>query len=109
MSVLTNKIYKDYSYTSRYNEFPCYYHNIDKRYVSGITAYLSDETTYTLHVVKPGETFDSLALEYYNNPTMYWVICSFNHIADPYEKLVSGQKIRIPVLSNIKYDMDGWR
>lgn len=107
MSVLTNKTYKDYSYLSRYRAFPYYYHTTDNKYFYGLTAYLDNTTIYTLHTVKQGETLDSLALEYYGNPTLYWIICSYNHIQNPYKQLCVGEKIKIPSLSNIQYDKKG--
>lgn len=107
MSKLVNKSYKEYSYTSRYASFPYYYNRDDNKYMYGLTTYLDDSTVYTMHTVKQGETLDDLALYYYNNPTMYWVICSFNRIQNPYTKLTIGQKIKIPSLANIRYDFNG--
>ena len=107
MEKLINKSYKEYSYTSRYSVFPYYYHTEDDRYVSGLTSYLDDSTIYSLHVVRQGDTLDNLALKYYNNPTLYWIICSFNHIQDPYIKLYEGQTLKIPSISNIQYDIEG--
>lgn len=107
MSVLKNKTYKDYDYVSRYSPFPYYFNNQDNKYVYGLTAYLKNSTIYTLHNIKQGDTLDSLALEYYNNPTLYWVICSYNRIQNPYKKLVIGESIKIPSLSNIEYDKVG--
>lgn len=105
MDVLTNKTYKDYGRISRYSSFPYYYHTIDNKYIYGTTAYLKDTTLYTLHTVEQGDTFDSLALHYYNNPTLYWVICSFNRIRDPFTSLVEGSTIKIPSISNIEFDV----
>ena len=105
MNVLTNKSYKDYTRLSRYSPFPYYYHTKDKKYIGGTTAYLRDDTVYTLYTVQRNDTFDSLALEFYNNPTLYWVICSFNHIQDPYKKLVEGETLKIPSISNIEFDI----
>lgn len=105
MSVLTNKTYKDYEKLSRYSPFPYYYHTIDDKYIYGTTAYLKDTTPYFSYTVKRGDTFDSLALEFYNNPTFFWIICSFNHIQDPYIELEEGQLIKIPSISTIEFDM----
>lgn len=107
MSKLINKSYKDYSYVSRYHAFPYYYDTSNKKYVYGLTAYLDDTTVYQSHTVNKGDSFDSLALKYYNNPTLYWVICSFNHIQNPYMSLKEGSTIKIPSLSNIEYDKLG--
>lgn len=107
MDILTNKSYKDYSYTSRYVSVPYYYHTKDNKYIYGITSYLDDTTPYTAHIVQRGDTFDTLALRYYNNPTLYWVICSFNHIANPYKNLKEGETVKIPSLSTIRFDKSG--
>lgn len=107
MHTLTNKSYKNYSYTSRYSSFPYFYHTLDNKYIYGLTAYLDNTTVYTLHIVKRGDSFDRLALQYYGNPTLYWVICSYNHIQNPYTELKEGDTIKIPSLSNIQYDKHG--
>ena len=104
MDVLKNKSYKDYSKLSRYAGFPYYYHSIDDKYIYGKTAWLNDETPYTSYRVKPRDTWDSLALEFYNNPTLYWVICSFNRVADPYTTPEVGSYIKIPSISSIEFE-----
>lgn len=107
MNVLSDKSYKSYSYISRYAVTPYYYHKKDNRYVSGTPFYLNDSTPYKVHIVKRNETFDTLALHYYNNPTLYWVICSYNHIQNPYKSLKEGDSIKIPSLSTIEFDTKG--
>lgn len=104
MDVLKNKQYKTYTYLSRYSNFPYYYHTKDDKYVEGTTSWLIDTTTYTTHKIKKNETYDSIALDYYNNPTYFWIICEFNHISDPFEEPLEGTTIRIPSISNIQYE-----
>ena len=103
MNNLSKKSYRSYDYISRYQQFPYYYHEEDDKYIYGTTAQLDDTLGYTLHVVKRGDTIDSIALDYYNNPTMFWLICDFNKIQDPYTKLKVGDKIKVPVLSAIRF------
>ena len=103
MEVLSDKNYKTYDYISRYSSFPYYYTNIDNKYIYGTTSQLDVEDSYVLHRVSYNETFDSLALRYYNNPSLYWIICDFNRIQDPYTRLEIGQQVKIPSLSNIKF------
>jgi nucleoid-associated protein YgaU len=105
MNVLTTKGYKEYSKVSRYSQIPYYYHTLDDKYISGKAAHLKTDTVYTMYTVKKNDTFDSLALEFYNNPTLFWIICSFNNIQDPFSKLIPGQLIKIPSLSNIEFDI----
>jgi nucleoid-associated protein YgaU len=52
-----------------------------------------------------GDTLDTLALYYYNNPTYFWVIADFNRIQDPYADLVVDSVLRIPTFSNIAFDI----
>ena len=101
MDVLKDKSYKKYNRLSRYLNFPYYYNSLDDKYIVGTTKYLADDTPYTLRQIKKDDTYDSLALEYYNNPTYYWVICSYNHIQYPLKKPVEGTYIKIPTISTI--------
>lgn len=103
MSVLTNKQFKEYNYFSRYTSFPIYYNTVDKKYIYGITSQLATDIPYVLYKVKLYDTLDSIALDYYNNPTLYWVICDFNRIQDPYIELEEGMTLKIPSLSDIKF------
>lgn len=107
MNLLKEKNYKSYSYLSRYTNSPYYYHTRDDKYISATDFYLDDKTPYRIHIVQRNETFDTLALEYYNNPTLYWIICSFNHIQNPYDKLKEGTRLKIPSISTITFDTEG--
>ena len=104
MDVLTNKSYKNYSKLSRYAGTPYYYHKLDNKYIYGKDSYLKDTTAYTSYNVQPNDTWDSLALEYYNNPTLFWIICSFNRISDPYSIPEVGSYIKIPSISTIQFE-----
>lgn len=101
--ILTQKSYKDYTRLSRYATFPYYFNVNDNKYIYGTTANLNDTTPYTAHTVQRGDTLDTLALEYYNNPTYYWIIADFNRIQDPYEKLSEGAIVKIPSLTAISF------
>ena len=56
-----------------------------------------------MHTVKNNETFDSIALYYYNSPLYFWVIMDFNDFQDPFEKPQVGSKLKIPNLASISY------
>ena len=104
MDVLTNKQHKEYDYFSRYTSFPIYYHTEDKKYVYGTTSQIKDDVTYVLHKVKQNETYDSIALDYYNNPTFYWVICDFNKVQDPFTRPEVDSMIKIPTLADVSFE-----
>jgi nucleoid-associated protein YgaU len=101
--VLKNKYFKQYDRLSRYQSFPYFYNEVDNKYIYGITSQLDDSTIYSSYIVQKGDTWDSLALKFYNNPTRYWVILDFNRIQDPYVEPQEGQKIKIPNLSSIVF------
>lgn len=82
-----DKSYRSFDYVSRYQVFPYYYNQEDNKYIYGTTGQLKQDIGYSLHIVKQGDTFDSIALAYYNNPSLYWIICDFNKIQDPFTKL----------------------
>ena len=103
--VLRSKKYIDYNGISRYSSFPVYYNEQDDKWVGGTTKYLRQDTPYIIHRVKAGDSYDNLALYYYNNPSLYWVICSFNNIQDPFRNPNLGSYLRIPNLSSIGYSL----
>ena len=104
MDVLTNKNFKQYTKLSRYAATPYYYHTLDKKYIYGTDKYLKNNTLYTSYIIKEGDTLDSIALDFYNNPTLYWIICSYNRIQDPFIQLKEGDIIKIPSISNIEFE-----
>ena len=106
MEILESKSYRSYDYISRYTAFPYYYNKEDNKYIYGTTSQLRTDVGYSIHIVKKHDTFDSIALDYYNTPTLYWVICDFNQIQDPFTKLKVGTKLKVPVLSAIAFDLD---
>ena len=54
-----------------------------------------------------GERLDNLAQEYYNDPTLWWVIAKANAIRDGKFTLDSGLQIRIPInLQKILIDLE---
>ena len=105
MDVLKDKQYKQYDRFSRYSPFPVFYNSLEDKYVVGITANLSTSTNFLLYKVKEGDTYDSIALRHYNNPTYYWVICDFNRVRDPFNTPVPGTELKIPVISTLMYEV----
>lgn len=102
--ILTDKQFKEYNKLSRYSGVPYYYNQTDNKYIYGIGKNLRDDTTHKIHRVVEGESLDSIALYYYNNPTYYWIIADFNRIQDPYITLTPGTKLKIPTFSHIEFE-----
>ena len=101
--VLINKQYKEYTYLSRYTQTPIYYNQLDNKYVTGTQTNLNDTTPCINHRVEQNDTLDKLALQYYNNPTKFWIIADFNRILNPYEPLKIGTILKIPVVSTLEF------
>ena len=62
------------------------YNRLDDKYIEGTTSWLSSDTSYSIHKVELNDTYDSIALKYYNSPLYYWIILDFNHIQDPFKE-----------------------
>ena len=103
MSILSNPITKQYNYVSRYSGLTSYYHSLDDKYIMEKPSWLDSNTPYVSHTVKRGDTYDKLALHYYNNPTLYWIILSYNHISDPFTEPKEGSTIQIPTFTSIEF------
>ena len=103
MQRLLDKSYRNYSYLSRYASFPTYYNVSDNRYQYGTWGQLDKTTPYTLYLVKEFDTFDAIALDHYNNPSLYWIICSFNDIQDCFSTPIAGTYLKIPTLTRITF------
>lgn len=103
MDALKDKQLRAYDRLSRYATFPFYYHTIDNKYTYGTTNHLKSNTSYQNYTIKQGDTLDKLALQMWNNPTLYWIIADFNRISDPFVNLPVGFILKIPVLSNIEF------
>lgn len=103
MDKLTSKTYRQYDYMSRYSGFPFYYNVEDDKYIYGTTANLRDDISYTLYEVKKTDTYDSIALDFYNTPLYFWVICDYNRIQDPLEHPIPGTKLKIPSITSLSF------
>ena len=104
MDVLKSKNYFQADYICRYSSIPYYYHTLDNKYIYGIGSNLSKDTPYIIHKVQPEDTLDSLALSYYNNPTLYWILAYFNDIRDCFIKLYGNyETLKIPNYTSLKF------
>ena len=105
MDILKNKTYKTSNYYSRYNGVPIYYNTLDSKYQLGLKSWLKKDFDYTKYTVQEFETYDYIALKFYNNPTYYWLICDANDIIDPLVDPKPGDVLIIPSLgSNLQFE-----
>lgn len=98
MDILKNKSVKSSNYFSRYNGVNTYYNTHDKKYQLGLKSWLKPNFDYTRYTVQDNDTYDYIALKFYNNPTYYWIICDANKILDPMTNPTPGDVLMIPSL-----------
>ena len=100
MDILTNKTAKTSNYYSRYNGLYTYYNKLDNKNQMSTSKWLKRDLDYSTYVVKKDDTYDYIALYFYNNPTLYWIICDYNRIIDPLKKPKEGDILYIPNLGS---------
>ena len=106
MDILKDRSVKTSKYFSRYNGVPMYYNTLDKKYQLGLKSWLKQDFDYTKYTVQKGDTYDYIALKFYNNPTYYWIICDANKIIDPMIEPKKGDVLIIPSLgSNLQFEV----
>ena len=104
MDTLKNKVYAKFDYLSRYTDTPYYYDTLCDRQIYGIGTNLKNNTEFVTHTIKSNDTLHSLALKYYNNPTFWWIIASFNDIQDSFKPLRDKYTtIKIPNISSVEF------
>ena len=104
MDDLKNKRYAKFDYTARYTGIPFYYNTRDGKDIYGLSKNMIKTTSWVAHKVKPNDTLDKLALNYYNNPSYWWVIAYFNDIQDAFIKLSDYFTIlKIPAINGIVF------
>ena len=102
MNVLTNRAIKSSKYYSRYNGLSYYYNTLDDKYQLETRHWLKefvDISKVQTYIVKSKDTYDTIALEFYNNPTYYWVVCDYNRIIDPFIPPKEGTVLYLPSLN----------
>ena len=100
MNILTNESTKTSDYFSRYNGVAQYYNKHDKKYQLALKSWLKKDFESVPYVVEKGDTFDFIALKFYNNPTYYWLICDANDIIDTMKEPKVGDILLVPTLGN---------
>ena len=78
-------------------------HSIKNILTSDKWTYLTDtmgKLKYNIAVVPNGMEGrpDLLSNSVYNTPDLWWFICAANNIIDPFEEIIPGKKIKIPII-----------
>jgi hypothetical protein len=104
MDTLKSKNYESYDYLSRYATVPYYFDTIKQREVYGIGSNMLKDAPYVSHKLATNDTLHKLSLQYYNNPTYWWVIAYFNDVQDAFSPLIEHYSIiRIPNISSVSF------
>lgn len=105
MQKFINKRSSTYDYRSRYTGVPYFYDTTTGKDTPGIPKQIKFDTPFFWHRVAAHDTLDKLALKYYNNPTLWWVIAYFNKINDPFIDLVATyRQLKIPTVNSIVFE-----
>ena len=66
---------------------------------------------YKLYKCTKGDTWTNISYRYYNTIKLWWLICKFNNIKNPFSDLIEGKVIKIPtnelvnqIILQITYD-----
>lgn len=54
------------------------------------------------HTIEEGDMLPIISYKYYNTIDLWWIICKFNNITDPFEPLIGGQVLKIPTSDIVK-------
>lgn len=66
---------------------------------------------YSNYQVKPKDTWTNLSFKFFNTYKLWWLLCKFNNIEDPFKQLQQGQIIKIPsneVMREIIENLDNY-
>lgn len=51
---------------------------------------------YSNYEVKPKDTWTNISFKFFNTYKLWWLICKFNNVEDPFQELQQGRIIKIP-------------
>lgn len=93
----TNKI-DEYNFANLFNivkNNEKYYYNLVKT-IHFINQDKISTVHYSTYQILETDTWTSLSFKFYNTYKLWWIICKFNDIKNPFEKLSAGTYIKIP-------------
>lgn len=53
------------------------------------------ENYYSSYLVKEGDTWTNISFKFYSTIKLWWLICKFNNIENPFTELIPGTYIKI--------------
>lgn len=67
------------------------------------------ESLYSIYEIKYGDSWTNISYKFYGTIKLWWLICKFNDVKDPFEELLQGSFLKIPdddlvktILTNIR-------
>lgn len=54
------------------------------------------ETYYFDYEIGEADTWTNISFKFYNTIKLWWLICKFNNIINPFTELIPGKRIKIP-------------
>ncbi len=66
---------------------------------------------YSNYQVKPRDTWTNLSFKFFNTYKLWWLLCKFNNVEDPFKQLKAGTIIKIPekeIIRNLLQNLDNY-
>jgi hypothetical protein len=64
---------------------------------------------YTVYEASAVDTWASISFIFYKTIKLWWLICKFNNIKNPFEQLKGGDLIKVPNKEVVEYILDALR
>lgn len=71
------------------------YYNITKT-INFINIDKISSSAYMLYQVLDNDTWTNLSFKFYNTYKLWWLLCKFNNIQNPFTDLTAGKLIKVP-------------
>lgn len=76
---------------------PNSYFNISKTIIFNNVEFIEPENFYQ-YQLKETDTWTGISFKYYKTYKLWWLICKFNDIKNPFRQIIPGKIIKIPSL-----------
>ena len=55
-----------------------------------------DPSLYSEYIITEDDSWTNISYKFYNTIELWWLICKFNHIKNPFKELIPGDVLKIP-------------
>ena len=55
-----------------------------------------DDSYFNYYILKDTDTWTAISYKFYETPELWWLICKFNNVQNPFSEIVAGKEIKVP-------------